>query len=69
MVAPGWENGPLVPLHRNLHRRSALYIGNISGRPNKKYPYFVLLFQENFVPLPPKHQEQTLVRVDSPTEQ
>ena len=30
---------------------------------------FLLLYQEKFVPLPPKHQEQTLARVDSPTEQ
>ena len=36
---------------------------------NPKNSHFALYIHYFFVPLHPKHQEQTLTRVDSPTEQ
>jgi len=54
----------LERLHRCLERNR----DNTIFFPCKN-PHFALYIHYFFVPLHPKHQEQTLTRVDSPTEQ
>ena len=69
-----WKNGGtwLGKIRRSylcIDTQPPLWVGIASYCSNPNYSTNVLFFQLFFVPLHPKHQEQTLARVDSPTEQ